>query len=147
VNDLERMTAVVDRSLFLDRLSSWLSAAFGLLATLLAATGLYAVTSFAVARRTREIGVRMALGADAASVVGLVLRDVLPMAALGIVLGLPAAVALGRLLESRLVGLSASDPLTLGTATLLLLLVVLAAGYVPARRATRVDPMAALRFE
>ena len=147
VNDVATMSAVVDESLLLDRLSSWLSAAFGLLATALAAIGLYAVTSFSVARRTREIGLRMALGADVGSVLGLVLRDVLSTALVGIAVGLPLAVALGRLFESRLVGLRATDPATLSAATVALLLVVLLAGYVPARRATRVDPMIALRVE
>jgi predicted permease len=147
VNDLQTMAAVVDQSLLLDRLSSWLSAAFGMLATLLAATGLYAVTSFTVARRIREIGVRIALGADRSAVLALVLRDVLRLALLGICLGLPLAVGLGRLFESRLVGLRAADPLTLAAATGVLLLVVLAAGVVPALRATRVEAMAALRIE
>jgi len=147
VNDVATMAAVVDESLLLDRLSSWLSAAFGLLATVLAAVGLYAVTSLGVARRTREIGLRMALGADQGSVLALVLRDVLATALVGIGAGLPVAVGLGRLFESRLVGLRASDPATLGAATLVLVLVVLAAGYFPARRATRVDPMVALRVE
>jgi macrolide transport system ATP-binding/permease protein len=116
-------------------------------ATVLAAIGLYAVTSFTVARRTREIGLRMALGADVRSVLALVLRDVVSTTLVGIALGLPLAVALGRLFESRLVGLHASDPATLSAATLALVLVVLLAGYVPARRATRVDPMVALRVE
>ena len=147
VNDVATMAAVVDESLLLDRLSSWLSAAFGLLATVLAAVGLYAVTSFSVARRTREIGLRMALGADVRSVLALVLQDVLKTALAGIAVGLPLAVALGKLFESRLVGLGAADPATLSLATLALLLVVILAGYVPARRATRVDPMTALRVE
>jgi predicted permease len=147
VNDVATMAAVVDESLLLDRLSSWLSAVFGLVATALAAIGLYAVTSFTVARRTREIGLRMALGADVRSVLALVRRDVVSTALVGIALGLPLAVALGRLFESRLVGLRASDPATLSAATLALLLVVLLAGYLPARRATRVDPMVALRIE
>jgi ABC-type antimicrobial peptide transport system permease subunit len=147
VEDVATMAAVIDESLLLDRLSSWLSAAFGLLATVLAAIGLYAVTSFGVERRTREIGLRMALGADVRSVVVLVLRDVLSTALVGVAVGLPLAVALGKLFESRLVGLRATDPATLALATLALLLVVLVAGYVPARRATRVDPMTALRVE
>jgi ABC-type antimicrobial peptide transport system permease subunit len=138
---------VVDESLFSERLASWLSAAFGLLATVLAATGLYAVLSFTVARRTREIGVRMALGAERGQVVRLVLKDVLTMAGTGIGVGLPLAVALAQSLRSQLFGLSPADPLTLVTATALLLLVTLAAGYVPARRATRLDPMLALRHE
>jgi predicted permease len=147
VDEVATMAAVVDESLLLDRLSSWLSAVFGLLATVLAAVGLYAVTSFSVARRTREIGLRMALGANVRSVLALVLQDVLATAIAGIAVGLPLAVALGRLFESRLVGLRATDPPTLSAATLALLLVVLVAGYVPARRATRVDPMVALRVE
>lgn len=105
------------------------------------------MTSFGVARRTREISLRMALGADVGSVLVLVLRDVLSTALVGIALGLPVAVALGRLFESGLVGVRASDPGTLSVATFALLMVVLLAGYVPARRATQVDPMVALRIE
>jgi predicted permease len=147
VNDLEPMTQVVDESLFSERLVSALSAAFGLLATVLAATGLYAVLSFSVARRTREIGVRMALGAARGEVVRLVLRDILGMAGAGIAVGLPLAVALGQALRSQLFGLEPTDPVTLAAATALLLAVTLAAGYLPARRATRLDPALALRHE
>jgi predicted permease len=147
LNDLAPMTRVVDESLFSERLASGLSAAFGLLASLLAGTGLYAVLSFSVARRTREIGVRMALGAARGEVVGLVVRDVLGMAGAGIAIGLPLAVALGGALRSQLFGLQPTDPLTLAVATSLLLGVTALAGYLPARRATRLDPALALRHE
>jgi predicted permease len=147
LNDLAPMARVVDESLFSERLASSLSAAFGLLAAMLAGTGLYAVLSFSVARRTREIGVRMALGAARGEVIGLVVRDVLGMAGVGIAIGLPLAVALGQALRSQLFGLTPTDPLTLAVATLLLLVVTALAGYVPARRATRLDPALALRHE
>jgi predicted permease len=147
VFQLKSMEAVADESLFVDRMVALLSASFGALATLLAAVGLYGVMSYAVARRTREIGLRMALGADAASVVWMVMREVVMMAAIGVAVGLPLAVASGRLISSLLFGVSAADPGTLVGATGLLLTVALLAGYVPAGQATRVDPMRALRWE
>lgn len=147
VNELRTMTEVVERSLAIERLTAGLSMAFGLLATLLAAIGLYAVLAFGVARRTREIGVRMALGAEGRSVVRLVLRDVLRLAGLGLALGLPAALVLGRVVESELFGLRAADPQTLVGAVLLLTLIVMLSGYLPARQAVRVDPIQALRTE
>jgi ABC-type antimicrobial peptide transport system permease subunit len=124
-----------------------LSAAFGLLATALAAIGLYGVMSYTVVRRTREIGIRVALGADRRAILALVLREVALMAALGIAVGLPFAWALGRLVRSQLYGLSPSDPLTVGAASLLLASVAILSGFLPAQRATRVDPLAALRYE
>ncbi len=144
---MRTMEAQVDDSLFFDRMVAALSAAFGLLATLLAAVGLYGVMSYTVLRRTREIGIRMALGAERGRVLWLVLREVAILASLGVCLGLPSALGLSRLIESQLFGLSPTDPLTLGLATAVLFSVALLAGYLPASRATRVDPMTALRYE
>jgi predicted permease len=144
---MKTMTAQVDESLFIERMVAGLSMAFGVLATLLAAIGLYGVMSYSVARRTREIGIRMALGAERTSVLWLVLREVSLLVAVGIAAGVPLAVAVGRLLQSQLFDLSATDPVTLGLAASLLAGVALIAGYLPARRATRVDPMSALRYE
>jgi ABC-type antimicrobial peptide transport system permease subunit len=124
-----------------------LSVAFGALATLLAALGLYGVMSYAVARRTREIGIRMALGAERARVLWLVLREVAVLAVSGIVGGLFFAIWLTRQVQSQLFGLSPTDPLTIGAAMVLLAAIALIAGYVPARRATAIDPMIALRSE
>src|SRR5262249_37718453 len=100
-----------------------------------------------VARRTQEIGIRMALGAEAMDVVRLVMRETLSLVVIGLVAGLCAALATTRLIESLLYGLTPYDPLTIGLASLLLLTVAALAGYLPARRAARVDPMVALRFE
>ena len=147
VFEVKSMEAITDESLFVDRMVALLSASFGALATLLAAIGLYGVMSYAVARRTREIGLRMALGADAGSVVWMVMREVVLMAVIGVAVGLPLAIASGRLISSLLFGVSAADPATLAAATAFLLTVALLAGYVPAGQATRVDPMRALRWE
>ncbi|MGD0295804.1 MAG: ABC transporter permease [Bryobacteraceae bacterium] len=137
----------IDESLFMDRLVAMLSAAFGTLATLLAAIGLYGVMAFMVVRRTREIGIRMALGADRRSVLGLVMREVLILAGAGIAIALLASFALGRAVQSQLLGVSGHDPLVMICATGGLALVALLAGYLPALRATRVDPLSALRYE
>ena len=145
--DMKTMEAQVDESLFLERLVASLSMLFGALATVLAAVGLYGVMSYTVSRRTREIGIRMALGAAHTSVLWMVLREVAVMALAGVVLGLPVAIGLSRFVQSQLYGLSPTDPFTLGLAALILASVAMFAGYVPARRATRVDPMLALRYE
>ena len=147
VTDLKTMQTQIGESLFVERMVASLSAAFGLLATLLAAIGLYGVMSYAVAQRTREIGLRVALGADSRSVLMLVLREVAILAALGIAIGLPGGYGLGKLIESQLFGLHARDPLTFGAATLSLVTTAFVAGLIPALRATRVDPMTALRYE
>jgi predicted permease len=145
--DMKTMTSVMDESLFIERMVAALSVAFGGLATLLAAIGLYGVMSYTVARRTREIGIRMALGAERSSVMWLVLKEVALMVGIGVGVGLPLAVALSRVVQSQLFGLSAHDPLALVASAVVLAVVALAAGYLPARRATRVDPMLALRYE
>jgi putative ABC transport system permease protein len=145
VTDLKTMQAQIRESLFVERMVAALSAAFGVLATLLAALGLYGVMAFAVALRTREIGIRMALGAERREIMKMVLRDVAILVALGVALGLPGGYGIGRIIETQLFGLNARDPLTYAAATGTLLLASIVAGYVPARRATRVDPMVALR--
>jgi predicted permease len=145
VSDLKTMRAQVRESLFVERMVAALSAAFGVLATLLAALGLYGVMAFAVALRTREIGIRMALGAQRRDVLRMVLRDVAILVAVGVALGLPGGYGIGRVVETQLFGLNARDPFTFAAATVTLLAVALLAGYIPARRAAQVDPMVALR--
>ncbi len=145
--DVKSMQRQIDESLFMDRLVAALSASFGALATLLAAVGLYGVMAFMVVRRTREIGIRMALGADRRSVLVLVMREVLVLAGVGIAIAVAAAFALGGVIESQLLGVSGRDPLVMICATGGLALVALFAGYLPALRATRVDPLSALRYE
>jgi predicted permease len=147
VEDLKTMTQQVKENVFLDRMISILSSAFALLATLLAGVGLYGVLSYSVAQRTREIGVRMALGADAARVRGLVMRQVGAMLLLGGGIGVVVALGLGRAARSMLYELQGHDPLAVAIAVVLLALVALAAGFIPARRAALVNPMSALRYD
>jgi len=136
-----------DDSLSVERLSATLSSAFGVLATVLAAIGIYGVMAFLVARRTREIGIRMAMGASAKDVVWLVMREVLLLAGAGVLIGMPIALAVTRLIESQLYGIGSHDPGIAIGAALGLVAVAALSGYLPARRATRVDPMTALRYE
>jgi ABC-type antimicrobial peptide transport system permease subunit len=144
---MRSMDEQLSNSLLIDRLIASLSIVFGFLATLLATIGLYGVMAYTVERRTREIGVRMALGAFRKDVIWLVMREVLLLVALGVTAGLVAAVALTRFVQSQLFGLSPHDPLTLILAALGLSAVACAAGYIPAMRASRVDAMQALRYE
>ncbi len=137
----------VDDVLTVERLVAALSIVFGGLATILAAIGLYGVMAFLVARRTREIGVRMALGALSGDVLWLVLREVLTVAGIGILIGLPVALIAARLVSSQLYGVSPSDPFTIFFATLGIVLIAALSGYLPARRAIKVDPVRALRYE
>ena len=137
----------VDASLLNERLVATLSSAFGVLATLLAVIGLYGVMAYAVARRTREIGVRMALGAVPGDVLWLVMREVLTLVGAGLLLGLVGAVALSRFVASQLYGVTSNDPTTILVAVVTLSLAAVVAGYVPAWRATRVNPVVALRYE
>jgi predicted permease len=147
VTKVTTLDELVDQSLLQERLVAALSLFFGLLALLLASIGLYGVMSYDVARRTNEIGIRMALGANAGRVVRLVLRETLWWVALGVALGLGMAFAMTRWVESLLFGLKARDPLVMGLAALVLLVVAAIAGYLPARRASRVDPLVTLRHE
>jgi predicted permease len=137
----------LDDSLMTERLVASLSSAFGFLATLLAAIGLYGVMAYTVAQRTREIGIRMALGAESGHVVWLVMKDVLVLVAIGVAVALPAAFGLSRYVSTQLYGITPNDPLSMALATIGIVTVALAAGYVPARRATGVDPIRALRWE
>lgn len=144
---VQSMESTINRSLSLERLLSTLCSAFGLLATILAGIGLYGVMAFSVAQRTREIGIRLALGAARADVVSMVMREVALMAGLGTLIGLPAAYAVGLRIESFLFGLKAWDAQVLFSAALGMSLVALLAGFLPAWRASRVAPLTALRCE
>ncbi len=147
VEDLRTMPQQIRQNVFFDRLISVLSAAFAVLATLLAAVGLYGVLAYTVSQRTREIGLRMALGAAPARVRAMILKQVAVMTLIGGVLGLAAAVAVGRLAESLLYKLQGYDPVVLAGSAVALTLVALGAGFVPALRASQVEPMTALRYE
>ena len=145
--DIRTLNDQVDRSLSIERLVATLSAAFGALATFLAAIGLYGVMAFTVSRRTREIGIRMALGAKRTDVLWLVMREVLLLMVAGVVVGLPAAFLLTKYLQSLLYGVTANDPWTITAAVAGIAAITLLAGYAPGRRATRIHPMEALRTE
>jgi predicted permease len=147
VKDVRTMPQQVRENVFLDRFISVLSAAFAGLATLLAAVGLYGVLAYTVAQRTREIGLRMALGAAPGRVRAMILGQLGMMTLIGGTIGLAAAVGLGRLAQSMLYELHGSDPIVLSVAVVTLSLVALGAGFIPAHRASRVDPMRALRYE
>ncbi len=147
VEELKTMNQQVKENVFLDRMISILSSAFALLATLLAGVGLYGVLSYSVTQRTREIGVRMALGADGARVRKLVMRQVGVMLLIGGAIGIAASLGLGRAARSMLYQLEGHDPAAMAIAVVLLACVALAAGFIPARRAALVDPMNALRYD
>jgi ABC-type antimicrobial peptide transport system permease subunit len=141
------LTDQVDASLTQERLVAMLSGIFGTLALLIAALGLYGVTSYAVQRRSPEIGIRMALGAQRGDVMGLVLRQSLMLTGVGIVLGLAAAAAVTRYVRGMLFGLTPLDPATFIGVAIVFALVSMVAAAIPARRATRIDPITALRAE
>lgn len=147
VFDVKTLTAQINETQYVDRLISMLSAAFGILATLLAAVGLYGLVAYTVARRTPELGIRMALGAQRSTVLKLVMREVFVLTGIGIGVALPLALGLGRLVEKQLFEIPPADPVTLLGATGLLAVVAMLAGYLPALRATRIDPAIALRWE
>ncbi len=140
-------TGEIDQALFQERLVTWLTGALGLLALVVACIGLYGLLSFEVTRRTHELGVRMALGASRTDVLGLVLGCGLRLVVLGAFVGIGTAAALTRYLQALLYGVRAIDPVGYAAGTILLLIVANAACYLPARRATKVDPMVALRYE
>ncbi len=147
IGEMKTMQTQIEENIFNERLASMLTSTFAGLATVLAAIGLYGVLAFNVARRTREIGIRMALGAGPGRVRGLVVREAMLMLALGGIAGMGGALAAGRLIESYLYQMQAWDPLVFGSAAVLLFGIAIGAAYVPARRATNVDPMVALRWE
>jgi predicted permease len=147
VEELKTMPQQVRENIFLDRMISTLSAGFAVLATLLAAVGLYGVLAYTVAQRTREIGVRMALGADARRVRRMVLRQVGVMTIIGGIVGVAAALGLGKLARSLLFGLQGNDPWVIAVSAILLVMVAFVAGEIPALRASRIHPMQALRYE
>ncbi len=147
VMNIRTLNQQLDRGTIVQRLTADLSACFGGLALLMAAIGLYGVMSYSIARRTPEIGIRMALGASQGSVLWMVMRETLAMTAAGVALGLTAAWWLGRAVASQLFGLSPADPLAIAAAVGVMACAAALAGFVPARRAARVDPMTALRSE
>ena len=147
VEELKSMPQQIRENVFLDRMISILSAAFAIIATLLAGIGLYGMLAFSVAQRTREIGVRMALGANAARVRGMVMKQVGLMTAIGGVVGVSAAFGIGKAARALLFGLEGFDPSVFSLSVISLALVALAAGFIPARRAALVDPMQALRHD
>ncbi len=147
IYEMKTVESQLDETLLTVRLIAMLSAGFGLLATLLASIGLYGVMAFVVARRRKELGIRLALGAQAGSVVWLVMREVLVLLSIGLIVGIPAAMALGRFVASQLYGIQPRDPMIAVSTVILLTVVSAAAGLIPAHRASRIDPILALRHE
>jgi predicted permease len=145
--ELRTQVEQIDQTLFQERLFARLTSFFGVLALALACVGLYGLMSYAVARRTNEIGIRMALGAEGARILAMVLREGLVLVSLGCVLGVPAALAATHLVATMLYGLKSTDPITIAVAVALMAAVAIVASYLPAIRAARVDPMVALRYE
>jgi ABC-type antimicrobial peptide transport system permease subunit len=147
VTNLKTQSGEIDETINQEIVFARLCTGFALIALVIASVGLYGTTSYGVARRTSEIGIRMALGARQGNVVLMVLCEVLMLAAIGIVAGVPMALAVSRLVESFLFGLKPTDPAALTLSVVILALAVIVAGYVPARRASRIEPTTALRHE
>jgi predicted permease len=147
IYNLRTLARQIERSLLTERIVATLSTAFGVLATMLAVIGLYGLMAYTASRRTREIGLRMALGAVSGDVVWLVMREVIVLVGGGVMLGLAAAWGLSRLIGNQLYGVSPNDPMTMVAAACGLTIIALVAGYIPAHRAARVNPVSALRYE
>ncbi len=147
IYQMKTLEGQLDETLLTDRLIALLSAGFGLLATILASIGLYGVMAFVVARRRKELGIRLALGAQPGLMIWLVMREVLLLLVIGLAVGIPSAVLLGRYVSSVLYGIQPNDPWMAGSTVVLLSLVSAAAGLIPAHRASRIDPILALRYE
>jgi predicted permease len=147
VYEMKTLEAQLDETLLTDRLIALLAAGFGLLATVLASIGLYGVMAFVVARRKKELGIRLALGAEPGGVIWLVMREVLLLLSIGLAVGIPTALGLGRFVSAQLYGINAGDPWIAGATMMLLAVVSVAAGLIPAHRASRIDPILALRYE
>jgi predicted permease len=147
IYEMKTVEGQLDETLLTDRLIALLSAGFGLLATLLASVGLYGVMAFVVARRKKELGIRLALGAQRGLIVWSVMSEVLLLLAIGLAVGVPTAIGLGRFVAAQLYGIQPHDPWIAGATVLLLTLVSAAAGLIPAHRASRIDPILALRYE
>jgi predicted permease len=147
VYDVKTLQGQLDETLLTDRLIALLSAGFGLLATVLASIGLYGVMAFIVARRRKELGIRLALGAEPAGVIWIVMREVLILLTIGLGIGIPSAIGLGRYVSSQLYGIQPNDPWIAISTVVLLSAVSVAAGLIPAGRASRIDPVLALRYE
>ena len=147
VEGISTLAGEVEDSTLNQSLVAQLSAFFGLLAVFLVCIGIYGLMSYAIARRTNEIGVRMALGAGRSSIVWLIMREILVLIATGIVIGVPLALAGNRLISRMLYGLSPADPASLLAAIVLLIAIAALAGYLPARKASLVEPTEALRYE
>jgi ABC-type antimicrobial peptide transport system permease subunit len=145
--DVATQDEQIDKNLQQERVFAQAYAMFGGLAMLLASVGLFGLMSYSVARRTNEIGIRMALGARAADVLRLVMSESMRLVAIGVAIGLAVAMAAGRLVSSLLFGLGATDAITILVATVVMVAVSALAGYLPARRASRVDPLVALHYE
>jgi ABC-type antimicrobial peptide transport system permease subunit len=137
----------LDETLSTERLIAVLSAAFGVLATVLAALGLYGVMAFMVARRTKEIGLRMALGAPQTQVIWMVMRETLLLVGAGLAIGIPTAFAVSKYVSTQLYGVKATDIVSAAAALVILAVVAAGAGFLPARRASTIDPIQALRYE
>jgi ABC-type antimicrobial peptide transport system permease subunit len=147
VSDVRSMAEVVSRSTSRQRFNMWLMTVFGVCALLLAAIGIYGLMAYSVEQRTQEIGIRLALGADVSSVKRMVVRQGMILAVVGIVIGLGSAFGLARLMQTLLFGVTTQDPLVFVAVPLLLMLVAFIAVWLPAHRASGVDPVVALRYE